>query len=64
MEEEKREIKEHKDNILNQIMKNEEKKELEIKIDGKMMMIQKAFEEWVAKKKKGKGRGKKKNKKN
>lgn len=61
MEQEKKEIKEHKEKILNEMRKNQDKKELDLKIDANMMLIQKTFEEWLRNKGKKRGRkGKKK----
>lgn len=63
MAQEKKEIKEHKEKILSQIRRNEKKNQLEMKIDANMMLIQKAYEEWKAKKDSKKGRkGRKRNK--
>lgn len=64
LEKEKDEAAQHEEKILGQIRKNEKKKELEMKIDANMMLIQKTFEEWLkingpSKKKRGKKKKKK-----
>ena len=64
MDDEKKSIEEHKEKILSQIRRNKEKSEHEKKIDQKMMLIQKTFEEWFRvngpskKKRKGRKKGK------
>ena len=63
-EKEKAEIEAHENKILDAIKKNEKKKDLELRIDANMMLIQKTFEEWLkvngpSKKKKKKKKKKK-----
>jgi hypothetical protein len=62
---EKKDAAHHEEEIMNKIRNNEKKKELEMKIDANMMLIQKTFEQWLklnppkGKRNKG-GKGKKK----
>lgn len=47
LQKEKDEIASHEKKITDQVQKNDQKKEMELKIDANMMLIQKTFEEWL-----------------